>query len=334
MTDRVRRIARHAVTSCIAIFALSLVATPGVAQEENRTGVAQEKQKSLPVLGGHHFLISAEVPDPFITSYIRNATGGGIAFNVQNLLTDSSGDTILNAEGNIAFLQLGFEYQGALADWVALRVGFEGAARVGTSLESLLGNGVSAVYGYFLGGSFRLAQTEKIALTATADFTGNSITDVGILALVQEAIDTGELPDSTEVVETGTDKAAVGGARFAWAASRLIGVRLDGSIGIADLFRSSEDTKFSFLAGGAVGFNFHDTSNVPLGLLAFFKAANFSPGASNIADAIYTGGVEVDYTGYDDLGLGLTFAWSRIPVANSDVTINTFNAAINLRFFF
>jgi hypothetical protein len=309
-----------------ALVLLSLLATPALAQEA--------RDKSLPVLGGHNFLISAEVADPFITSFIRNNVGAGVAFDVNNVLTDTAGDTVLNQQGNIAFLNLGFEYQGALADWVAIRLGFEGAARVGTSAASLLGNGVSAVYGYFLGGTFRLFETEKVILSATADFTGNKIYDVGILRIVQDAIDQGDIPDSSEVVESGTDKTGLGGLRFAWAASRLIGVRLTGSIGVADLFQQSQETKFSFFTGAAVGFNFHNTSNVPIGLLAFFNGSNFSPGASNVADEVYTGGLEIDYTGYEDLGLGLTLAWSRIPLANSEQEISTFSAVVNLRFFF
>lgn len=217
---------------------------------------------------------------------------------------------------------------------MAIRLGFEGSARVGTSLESILGNGVSAVYGYFLGASFRLYETNKVFLSATADLTGNSITDVGILQLVQDAIDEGEIPDSASAVESGTDKAGVGGFRFAWAASRLIGVRANAALGISDLFQSGEDTRFSFITGAAVGFNFANTSNVPIGLLAFFKAANFSAGASNLVDATTTAGIEVDYTGHEDFGLGLTLGWERADLTMDRPAVKTFSAKINLRYYF
>lgn len=309
------------------IALLTLLAAPALAQEESG--------KRLPELAGHNFLISEQVPDPFITSFFRNATGGGIAFNVENLLIDSAGDTILDVSGDIGFLNLGFEYQGALAEWFALRIGFEGAARVGTSLESILGNGVSAVYGYFLGGTFRLVEKERVYLSATVDFTGNTITDVGILQLVQDAIDQDTIaPESDAVVETGTDKATVGGIRFAWAASRLIGVRLNAGIGIADLFRSSDDTKTTFNAAGAVGFNFANTTNVPIGLLVFLQVANFNPGASDILDSSTITGIEVDYTGYDDFGLGVALSWTRADLTQDRPKINTFGATINLRYFF
>jgi len=327
MTNLVTRIARSAATFSTAALILSLAATPALAQEET--------EKRLPELAGHNFIISAQVPDPFITSFFRNATGGGIAFDLQSVVTDTNGDTLIDVSGDVAFLNLGFEYQGALAEWVAIRLGFEGAARVGTSLESILGNGVTAVYGYFLGGTFRLVETEKIFLSATADFVGNTITDVGILQLVQDAIDQDTIvPDSVEVVETGTDKAAIAGARFAWAASPLIGVRLNAGIGIADLFRSDESTKFSFIGQAAVGFNFANTTNVPIGLLVFFKAANFNPGASDILDASTTAGFEVDYTGYEDFGLGLALAWQRADLTQNRPAINTFGATINLRYYF
>lgn len=295
---------------------------------------AQEKQKRLPVLGGHNFIISARVPDPFITTFIRNATGGGLALGVETVLTDAAGDTVLSEKGDIAFLNLGFEFQLAATDWLALRLAFEGAARIGTSLQSLLGNGVSAVYGYTLGGTFRLVEAKKVVLSATADLTGNTIYDIGILRLVQDVIDEAAIPDSSGVIDSGTDKSAVGGLRFGWAASRLIGVRLNGAIGVADLFKSAEETKFSFVAGAAVGFNFANTSNVPIGLLGFFRFTNFTPGASNVADEIVTTGLEIDYTGQDDFSMGLELTGSRIPIASSEQTITTAGAAINLRYFF
>lgn len=324
MSCFVARIARAVPVFGIAAVFLALLAAPALAQQ---TG------KRLPELGGHNFLISAEVPDPFITTFFRNATGGGIAFDVESVVLDSDGDTLINASGDLAFLNLGFEFQGALADWVALRVGFQGSARVGTSLEALLGNGVSAVYGYFLGASFRLWETQKIFLSATADLTGNTIYDVGILKLVQDAIDEGDIPDSSGVLDKGTDKAAAGGLRFAWAATRLVGVRANGAIGIADLFKEG-DSKFSFFADAGVDLNFHNTSNVPLGLLAFFKVANFNPGTSDILDKLATVGVEVDYTGHEDLGLGLTLKWTNFEGANTAQSISTFGLLLNLRYYF
>ena len=304
----------------------SLFVPPAFAQEET--------QKRLPILGGHNFIISAQVPDPFITTFIRNATGGGLALDVETVLTGPAGDTLLSDKGDIAFLSLGFEYQLAATDWLALRIAFEGAGRVGTSLQSLLGNGVSAVYGYKLGGTFRLVEAEKVIVSATADLTGNTIYDIGVLRLVQDVIDEGGIPDSSGVVESGTDKAAVGGLRFAWAASRLIGVRLNGGIGVADLFRSGQETKFSFFSDAAVGFNFANTSNVPVGLLGYFRYTNFSPGTSNVAEEIVTTGLEIDYTGLDDFSMGLELGWSRIPVVNSEQTISSVDATINLRYFF
>ena len=38
------------------------------------------------VLNGFRFLPSSLIPSPFVTSYIRTATGGGIASNVSSLV--------------------------------------------------------------------------------------------------------------------------------------------------------------------------------------------------------------------------------------------------------
>ena len=146
--------------------------------------------------------------------------------------------------------------------------------------------------------------------------------------------DQGDIPDSSTAVGSGTDKAGVGGVRFAWAASRLIGVRATAGIGIADLFQGDEETKTSFYGAAAVGFNFANTTSVPIGLLGFYKWANFSTGASNIADGFSTFGLEVDYTGHKDFAMGLELSWIRIPQVDSDNEFSAVSAKINLRYFF
>ncbi len=312
----------------------TLLAQATEASPAEASTAAQQEEKKLPILAGHQFLSSGFVPDPFVTTFIRNAVGGGVALNIESVLRDTAGNVIAATEGDIAFMNVGFQYQLALANWVAVRLQLAGAARVGTSTEALLSNGVSAVYGYALGGTFRLFESNRTYLSATADLTGNKIYDIGILQAIQDAIDSGIEPDSIQAVESGTDKSAVGGLQFAWAASRLVGVRLLGSIGIGEPFRDLDESETSVNGGAAIDFNLFNTSSVPLGFLLGWTYSSFSEAASNVAEGINKWGLEVDWTGARDFSLGLQLSYNRVPLRDSDETINSWEGLINLRYYF
>jgi hypothetical protein len=67
-------------------------------------------------------------PDPFITTYLRSNTGFGLLLDARlPVLTEA--DTIAVLEGDIAFALLAFEYQQAIVDFLAVRIGFTGGAR-------------------------------------------------------------------------------------------------------------------------------------------------------------------------------------------------------------
>ena len=326
-SDIVSRFIRAQVR-CLITFAVwwvfwSLYAAPAAAQDE--------REKRLPVLGDRAFIVSAEVQDPSVTSFLRSATGGGLAFDIATPVLDADSNIVVY-EGNLAFLELGLEAQAAVTDWLAVRLAFDGGARVGTSFEALSGSGVSAVYGYLVGAMVRLLETRKVLLSATADFTGNRIHDVSYLKVLRQALREGVI--TLDPVESGTDRALAGGLRFGWAASRLIGVRLSGAVGVADPFREELDSKVGYYAGAGVGFNLANTSSVPIGFLGFFKIANFNPGSSDIVGASFRTGLEIDYTGKSDFSTGVTLAYNRLETALTGQPIDTFDAVINLRYYF
>ncbi len=68
------------------------------------------------------------MPDPFITTYLRSNTGFGLLLDARlPVLTEA--DTIAVLEGDIGFALLAFEYQQAIVDFLAVRIGFTGGAR-------------------------------------------------------------------------------------------------------------------------------------------------------------------------------------------------------------
>ncbi len=71
-----------------------------------------------------------------MTSYLRTAAGLGIALGLEVPVENLDGGLIGTLEGDLAFLTLEFEYQQAVARWLALRAGVSGAAPGGSCLPA------------------------------------------------------------------------------------------------------------------------------------------------------------------------------------------------------
>ena len=108
---------------------------------------AQAQSQSTPChrcLNGFRFVPSSVVDEPFINTSFENATGGGMALNLNVPVRNLSGEVRDSLTGNIGFFLLDFEYQKQVAKWLGLRVGLNGIGRLGTSLEALVASGMSA----------------------------------------------------------------------------------------------------------------------------------------------------------------------------------------------
>jgi hypothetical protein len=118
-------------------------------------------------LGKHTFLPSTLLGDPFAAP-MKNLTGGaGRGLQVPKLNLD---EQILEyQDASIGFLSVGMEYQQSLTSWLALRAGFNGGARLGTSGVALLAEGVTAQFGATFGATAKLIRSDRFILSATAD---------------------------------------------------------------------------------------------------------------------------------------------------------------------
>lgn len=124
-------------------------------------------------LGGHNFVPIEMLGDPFVGTYIRNATGGGKAVGRQLAVPDLDGGIAGYAEADIGFIGLAIEYQQNITNRLAFRLSATGGARLGTSVEALLAEGATAVFSYGMGLSGQVVRSNRFALAATADIVPN-----------------------------------------------------------------------------------------------------------------------------------------------------------------
>ena len=301
------------------------------------TAQAQISGPTTRQLGGHTFVPSGLIADPFIGTYLRTTTGAGKALNLQLPLYNLEGEPLDTLSGDLAFFLLGLEYQQRLTKWLALRVGASGAARLGTDYLSMLAEGVSAIYGGEIGATFRLVEGRKYLLSAGAEARSNKLYSVSPLDFARDIIENGLTDSATALLSKGTNWRLAGNLRGAYAFAPWIG-----AIGIfelgpatrvfADSTEGRNTTQVSL--GASVSADLLPITRVPIGFAASFLHQSMNDKTTDIGGKQNTSGLGVFYTGRPDLSLGLEITHQRLRQRNVDSSMDITQARLLLRYDF
>jgi hypothetical protein len=328
------RCARFAAGWLLLLALTTLPAARAMGQEP-------EGREAPRYFGGHQFIPSTIVADPFVATSFTSTTGFGMAIGLEVPILNIDGEQIGELEGDIGFLLLEFGYQQRLNNWLALRANVSAAARVGTSTEAILAEGISAVYGYGLGGTASLWRKQSWQLSATADFRGNSLTGIAPLdfaAAVKHAVEAGD----TAAIEAAKDSLlseadnmrVLGGLRGAYTPAPWIGFVGFVEAGLGERFEQGEDNTSVVNFGAAASFNLDPLARVPIGLLGSFRSESLSEKGEDIGGDVQSVGFGVFYTGRRFFSVGLEATWQRVDQRQSDKKVDVTQARLVLRYDF
>ncbi len=234
----------------LVLFSILFIVTATVAQTDN-TPKTNSEQIKLPVLNNHRFVVNPYTGSPFIKTYFRNSLGGGVAMDLNIPVLFIDGEPLAGLRGDLTFLTLEFEYQYAVNNWLAVFGNVGMVSRFGTEPQALIAQGLNATYGFQLGWMFKLLETEKVLLSATANLWNQSGTVLNFFDFVQDIIDNGGLEPDNQLIYSKDYIQGGGGLRVAWAPSELIGVN-----GLTELaFGESLDNKGVKVFYNIAGFN-------------------------------------------------------------------------------
>jgi hypothetical protein len=299
--------------------------------------IAAQDRPNRRTLGGHSFITSSNVGDPFMGTYIRTTTGAGRALDLQVPVYDLDSNQIGTLSGNIAFVQLALAYQQRLAKWVVLRASVSGAARLGTNHVALLAEGAAAVYGGTFGATFRLAETERFLLSAIAEGRSNAIYAISPLTFVINAIEGGTADSTTGLLDKGDNWRLIGGLRTAYAFAPWIGIMALAEIGPATRFfedESGDRNTGQFSLGGTISLDLKPGTNVPIGFAGSVLYQSESDRGDDLVGRQTLFGLGVFYTGRHDLTLGLETGFQRFDQRGLDSKINAVQIRLVLRYDF
>ena len=317
----------------LVLFAMLLVVTSTTAQTDSAPDIKSEKIK-VPVLNDHRFVVNSYTGSPFIKTYFRNSLGGGVAMdlNVPILIVD--GEPLAGLRGDLTFLTLEFEYQYAVNNWLAVfgKVGM--VSRFGTEPQALIAQGFNATYGFELGWMFKLLETDKVMLSATANLWNQSGTVLNLYDFVQDIIDNGGLEPDNQLIYSKDYIQGGGGLRVAWAPNKLIGVN-----GLSEFaFGESLDnkgTKVFYNIAGSVDLDLNKIYSVPIGFALGFTVNTFlSSNDSSVDENATSIFLRTSYTGRDDILISLDMTWNKLPISQPKQTLNGMTSTISVEYFF
>jgi hypothetical protein len=303
----------------------------GLALVATLVGPAEAQKDSIRrTLGKHTFLPSTLLGDPFAGTYVRNLTGGGSAVGLQVPKLNLDEQIVEYQDATINFLQIGMEYQQSVTKWLALRAGFTGGARLGTSATALLAEGVTAQFGATFGATARLIRTDRLIVSATADVLPQVAYQISILDYVKDVVDNGFENASTSLVDESSPYRYRFGATTAYSVAPWLGLQATGTVGPAKNQADSTDTEVRFGAGASIDF---DPIGPPIGVLVGYLYNDPAQGA-DVTGSAGIMNLGIFYTGHKRFLVGLDMQFSSADQTQGNKKINVAQGRIVLRYDF
>lgn len=278
-------------------------------------------------LGVHTFVPSTLLGDPFVGTFVRNITGAGSAVGLQIPKIDLNEQVIEYRDADLTFLTLGMEYQQAVNEWLAFRIGFSGGARLGTSLTALISEGVTAQFGGTLGATAKVYRNEKFIVSATADILPGAAYQISILDFAKEIVNEGYDSTTSLVSKSSPYRYRFGGVA-AYSVSPWLGFQATSTVGPARTASNATETEIRVGAGASMDF---ETKGTPIGVVVGYLYTDPSAGADVVGGAgIFNLGVY--YTGQKRFVVGLDTQFTSADQAHGTKKLDVATGRIVLRY--
>ncbi len=293
-------------------------------------GYAQESENNIPELNDHVFVYSSNLKYPFTNTNFTTNLGFGSASNLNYEINDIDGQPIAGINGNLIFANLSFEYQQRIRDWIALYLEGGLTARLGSDVFSLLSQGVNTVTVFKIGWMIKLIEGEKYALSGNIGINNYSGTFISITDFVDDVINNVPNPSISKSAPVLLGEA---GLQFAYGFNEMIGLTLEGRLGIGESFdRKESDLRYALMGG--LDFNFKRKYNVPLGLVLGYNLVSqpqlvyVNKGTAQITS------LKIAYTGTRDFLIGIEASMMNIPLENVEQKSRFVVALLSMRYYF
>jgi hypothetical protein len=321
------------ITLLVGMLSVALGPWVNSTARAQTAAVPDEGDKAL-VLGEHTFMPNALVSEPFIRTHFRTKLGIGKALALEYPIIVIDSITIASLSGDLLFATLEFEYQHAIKKWLAIRAQMRVLGRLGTQIQSLLSQGLTASLGTEIGFVVRIVRTRTFQLSGTADLRNANATVVNISRWVEGIVDTGS-PDPNRPLVSNTPILMGGlGGRMAWSITPLLGIMGELRLGLGETSELAQQTRIYYDAGAIADFDLRALKFIPVGVGLAYRQSTLPSSNSDVAKIARSVQIRIGYVGRDDYAIGLEVTTDWLPSTLTDQTIKAGTIVITTRYFF
>ncbi len=314
------------VSLCVGCMVGPLV---GTARAQTGDTVPVAKDLKRPKLGPHRFIPNPLTEDPFPRTFVRNSLGIGTALDLPIIPEIVIGtDTIEAITGDLIFALLDFQYSQRIKEWMGVWATVKVRGRLGDDAGALISEGVTLSTAFDIGWMFKFLETDRIAMSATAQVTKGSFTGMNLFSFIEGVINSQPVPLVRKVPTLWVGP----GLRFAWAANTWLGVTASGNLMYGEGADRTKDSQTFWRLSAGASLDFISLIHVPVGLVLAAKMASDDPNGESSNNS-QSGLVRIAYTGRDDFVIALDLSSLRTTLF-SGTTVDVGSTQISMRYYF
>ena len=284
-----------------------------------------------PMLNGHSFINFNTTKSAFIKTYMNTEMGLGSTgeINLPGFMIDDT--EILAFSGEVLFMNLYLEYQQKINDWLALYAKMYLGGRLGTSISTILVDGINSFKGGNIGWLFRVVNKQKFQMTGNLFVRNSEGNFINIIGYVNDIIDSVPNPEVVKYIPILNFGAGLQGA---FAFNETFGLQFNADISYGESFkRGTSDIFSSFSLFGDM--DLMPRHQIPMGFALGYGISSIPE--TTYMEFIYTNiySAQIAYTGSSDFELGFQLIFNRVQINSlEDEKPMLTKAQFNLRFYF
>jgi hypothetical protein len=326
---------KHGLHSLYAALLFGALCTSPVFSQESLTGTLLAVPITLPgVLGGHEFVPSSEVKDPFIRTFLRTGLGFGMTPELVVPLVTINDTAISGLKGSLLYALLDVEYQQMIRDWLAFRGRVQVVGRMADETPALISQGVTLFSAFDLGWLFRVHRSDRFLLSGSLGLRNSSVTDVYLQRFIDGIIEYGAIKPQNKLVQTTPTLRGEAGVHGAYAISDLTGLTFGAVVNYGESGDRYSPDEWTYSFTAAVDFNLLQPNGTPVGFVIGARTRSNPLGQLAGQGTSQTFFGRIGYTGSRDFSLGLDLGYELTPIRGLDKRQGFLSGLIDTRLYF
>ncbi|MEM9329335.1 MAG: hypothetical protein AAGA85_26985, partial [Bacteroidota bacterium] len=267
-------------------------------------------QSKLPSSADHTFVPQDAIKNPQPVSFFSMLVGLDQSDDINFLSADLPVVGPLRLSGEVLFADIGVKASIKLKDWVAFRLNYNVAVRVGTDVQSLLVQGINSITTYESLWQIRFLHLPRVSLAGTFGFNRIDADIVDVAGYVASIVDGVPDPSVNRKIRSLTGEVGLLGS---YAINSVMGVLIETDMEIGDHV-GVETPRLFWSAKASIDANFNERYNFPLGAAVTVGSTTLPEFVVPARRQAIVSSVRLAYMGSPVFNLGITITNSRFPL--------------------